>query len=328
MARVLIMNHNRDDLAGFVNALEHIGFETATTQTLLESLRSIRSHPPDCIILNPLLLDPSGVELEQVCRARGSEHPIPLLLVIRDPEGVKMMRLAKKALGEVQDFLLAPFTPEEIVTRVELILLNQEKLREIQGLARKLEGQLITDFKTSLYNDRHFDHRLREEFGRAARHSTPLSALLVDIDDFKGINDQNTYECGDRVLRSFADAIRKNIRVIDFPARIGGDEFAVLLPHTTMAEAVYIANRIREAARRSEIYGNNNERVPLSVSIGVATYHGRGIEEPRDLVGQANAALKAAKSHGKNRIWVYSEEMVYEKEGEPRFPSPEPEQAS
>lgn len=296
----------------YVAALQTIGFETILSDNLLRSIRSIREQVPDLIILNPLLLDPSGVELEQVSRARGGEDPIPLLLVIEDTDGVKAMRLAKKTLGDIQDFILKPFTPEELATRVELILLNREKLQEVHSRAKTLEGQLITDFKTTLFNDRHFEQRLREEFGRAQRHSTPLSALLLDIDNFKTVNDNNSYECGDQVLKSFAEVIRKNIRVIDFPARIGGDEFAILLPHTTMAEAVYIANRIREAVSRTEILARGF-KVRISSSIGVSTYHGRGIEDPQDLISQANAALKEAKSHGKNRIWVYSERLPYEK---------------
>ena len=309
------MNHNRLDMEPYVTALKTNGFETRISDTLLNSIRSIREYPPDLIILIPLLLDPSGVELEQISRARGSEDPIPLLLVIEDTDGVKAMRLAKKTLGEIQDFILQPFTPDELATRVELIMLNRDKLREIHGRAKHLEGQLITDFKTSLFNDRHFDQRLREEFGRAARHTTPLSCLLLDLDDFKGINDSTSYECGDQVLKSFSEIIRKNIRVIDFPARIGGDEFVILLPHTTMAEAVYIANRIREAVGRSDVLARNY-RVRISVSIGVATYHGRGIDNPQDLMTQANVALKEAKAHGKNRIWVYSEKMPLEKGGE------------
>ncbi len=313
MPRILIMNHNRDELEPFASALRNNGFETVVSDNLLRSIRSTREQEPDLIILNPLLLDPTGVELEQVSRARGNDHSIPLLLMIEDKEGVVSMRMAKKTLGEVQDFILKPFTPEELLTRVELILLNREKMREIHGKTRALEGQLITDFKTSLFNDRHFDQRLREEFGRAARHTTPLSCLLLDIDDFKGINDSTSYECGDQVLKSLAEIIRKNIRVIDFPARIGGDEFSILLPHTTMAEAVYIANRIREAVSRVDVLVKNY-RVRMSVSIGVSTYHGRGIEEARDLMSQANAALKEAKSHGKNRIWVFSERVAIEAE--------------
>ena len=311
-ARILVMNHNRDDMESDVAALRSIGLEIALSDNLLRSVRAVREKTPDLIILNPLLLDPAGVELEQVCRARGSEDPVPLLLVIEDREGVRAMRLAKKALGEVQDFILKPFTPEELATRVELILLNRSKVQEIQGRARELEGQLITDFKTSLFNDRHFHQRLREEFGRAGRHTTPLSCLLLDIDDFKAINDTTSYEVGDQVLRSLAEVIRKSIRVIDFPARIGGDEFAILLPHTTMAEAVYIANRIREAVGRGTIPSRPTQ-VQVSVSIGVATYHGRGIEDAQDLLGQANAALKEAKGHGKNRIWVYSDRIAFEK---------------
>lgn len=322
---ILLMNHNRDAMDDIVSALHAIGLEITVSDNLLRSIRAIRERKPDLIILNPLLLDPSGVELEQICRARGNEDLIPLLLIVEDADGVKAIRLAKKALGEVQDFVLKPFTPEEIVTRVELILLNREKMREIEGHAKRLEGQLITDFKTSLFNDRHFEQRLREEFGRASRHSTPLSCLLLDVDDFKTINDTMSYESGDAALRGLAEIIRKNIRVIDFPARIGGDEFSILLPHTTMAEAVYIANRIREAVSRAEIHAKG-QRIRISVSIGVGTYHGRGIESAQDLVLQANAALKEAKSHGKNRIWVFSERLDAEKAaggGEPTLSSKE-----
>ena len=114
------------------------------------------------------------------------------------------------------------------------------------------------DFKTGLLSERHFENILEVEFKRAQRHHLPLSLLLVDVDNFKGVNDTTEYDFGDQVLREVARALKKNVRETDFAARFGGDEFVLLLPHTTPAEAVHTAMRTRQTISativRSESY--------------------------------------------------------------------------
>ena len=146
---------------------------------------------------------------------------------------------------------------------------------------------------------------MRQEFQRAERHRTALSFLLLDVDDFKSVNDGCEYSFGDYVLSEFAQILRRNVRDIDHSARFGGDEFMLLLPNTTTAEAVQVAARIRNQVAR-KIFDNGSYQQRVTVSIGIDTFDGRGLSSPDDLRRRANLALKEAKKRGKNRIWLYS----------------------
>ena len=162
------------------------------------------------------------------------------------------------------------------------------------------------DFKTGLINDRHFKSIQGVEFKRAQRHNTPLSLLLIDIDDFKSVNDTTMYEFGDEVLKHVADSIKQTVRTTDFPARFGGDEFAVLLPHTAPEEAVRTAERVRDAISGMEVEKGEYSR-KVTVSIGIGAFDGRSRFSAEELRTHANKALHEAKLGGKNRVALYSE---------------------
>lgn len=164
-----------------------------------------------------------------------------------------------------------------------------------------LEKMAVTDDLTRLYNHRYFVKRLNEEFKRAKRYGTPLSCLMIDIDDFKKINDTYGHQSGDIVLQEVAKVIRNSVRETDVLARYGGEEFAVILPHTDREDAFHLANRIRVAVNsfRSGTLGGGEL---ITVSIGVSTYPGSGVEDMDDLVRRADDGLYQAKGRGKDIV--------------------------
>lgn len=157
------------------------------------------------------------------------------------------------------------------------------------------------DGLTGLYVRRYFDTRLREELERARRFGTAFSLLLLDIDDFKRMNDTLGHAAGDRVLREVAQSTRAGLRAIDIPARYGGEEFAYILPRTQLLEAHGVAERIRQdvAATRVEASGRT---LSVTVSIGVACYPESGEGDAAALVERADMALYRAKAAGKDRV--------------------------
>jgi diguanylate cyclase (GGDEF)-like protein len=146
---------------------------------------------------------------------------------------------------------------------------------------------------------------LELEWKRAQRYQNPLSLLLVDVDDFKGVNDATDYGFGDDVLRRVADALKATIRETDFAARFGGDEFCALLPQTTPAEAVQTALRIRQRISGMTVQRGAFQRA-ITVSIGVDSYDGRSASSVETLRRNANRALQEAKRRGKNQVWLFS----------------------
>lgn len=178
------------------------------------------------------------------------------------------------------------------------------KRREVEKMLLKSEEnykyQSITDDLTQLYNSRYFYKKLEEEIDRLIRYKQPMSLLLIDIDDFKKINDRYGHLAGDKVLKLVGKIIRNFLRKTDTPYRYGGEEFAVLLPGTEVEAAINVAERIRKGFETEDFALITNERVNISVSIG-ATQFKTG-EELGSLIKRADDALYAAKQNGKNRV--------------------------
>ena len=165
-----------------------------------------------------------------------------------------------------------------------------------------LHHQAISDVLTDLYDRRYFDQALRRETERCRRYGTPVSILLVDLDDFKDVNDRFGHRAGDEVLRRMGDLIRAHVRGADLPCRVGGDEFAIILTDTPQPEAIRMAHRLRLGVAtwfsQHEVHGR---MLNLTMSGGVATMplDAGGAEE---LYAGADQALYEAKRRGANQV--------------------------
>lgn len=177
-------------------------------------------------------------------------------------------------------------------------MLNQQLLEQIQKvdeLNLALNELARTDPLTGLHNRRAFDDGLELELAVVERTQSPLSLLVLDVDHFKQINDSFGHDAGDKVLRSIAQVLSGCVRIIDIVARVGGEEFAVILPHTDATGAHEVAQRMRVAVAQASWLVQ-----PTTVSIGAASL--RNAETASSLVARADAALYAAKKSGRNRV--------------------------
>lgn len=165
-----------------------------------------------------------------------------------------------------------------------------------RGLVEQMRRMAALDGLTGLANRRAFDEALRAEVNRSGRTGEPLSLVLLDVDHFKAVNDTYGHQAGDDVLRRVGQALRGG-RTTDLPARYGGEEFAVLLPGCGAADALVVADRLREAIGRA------GTRPPVTASAGVATLDSPTVGAPR-LVALADAALYEAKRTGRDRSVV------------------------
>jgi diguanylate cyclase (GGDEF)-like protein len=181
----------------------------------------------------------------------------------------------------------------------ELATLNAELLEANRALAQAA----VTDGLTGLKNHRAFQEALHSAAQMAERLQQPLSLIMFDIDHFKQFNDTFGHPAGDELLRQVAQVLRESARAYDVAARYGGEEFALLLPNTTLEQAVQVAERLRQQIRAIE-----NPHAPVSASFGVATYR-RGTP-PATLVYEADAALYRAKRSGRDQVCVYQPEAA------------------
>jgi diguanylate cyclase (GGDEF)-like protein len=170
-------------------------------------------------------------------------------------------------------------------------------------LARRfgeLNDRAQTDALTGLANRRALDERLEEEVDRAQRHGTHLSLVLIDIDDFKKVNDRFGHQSGDDVLRAVAPIFAGTLRELDLAGRFGGEEFAVVLPGTTVAGARGVAEQIRKAFAQVAVKGPSGELIRVTASFGAAEFP--SCPSIKTLIEHADVALYEAKRAGKNRV--------------------------
>ena len=163
-----------------------------------------------------------------------------------------------------------------------------------------VQRQAITDDLTSLVNRRRFIEALDAEIERARRFGSALTIVLADLDNFKQVNDEFGHHGGDVVLRAFADLIRSHVRDVDVSGRIGGEEFAILLPDTDAVGAARVAERMRTSLNEVAIPLSEGAAVHVASSFGVAELQAGQTGE--DLLRAADGALYRAKDEGKNRV--------------------------
>ncbi|MEK6611767.1 MAG: GGDEF domain-containing protein, partial [Gemmatimonadota bacterium] len=159
-----------------------------------------------------------------------------------------------------------------------------------------------TDSLTLVLNRRALTVRLASELERARRYDSVITLLMVDLDNFKLVNDTHGHLVGDDVLRDVAALLQHAVRTMDVVARYGGEEFVVVLPETSLAGATTFAERIRENVEAATFAGSRGEPLKLTASIGVSSYPSTTVQTVDDLFARADEALYRAKADGRNRV--------------------------
>ncbi len=187
---------------------------------------------------------------------------------------------------------------EQLNAQIKLRLEAEKALRESELKYRDLS---ITDGLTQLFNPRHFHKVLSAELDRAKRYDTPVSLLLLDIDNFKRFNDEFGHQEGNMVLVEVAKIMRESIRESDSAYRYGGEEFSVILVGTSSQGAIMVAERIRKSMEQRAFHPTPEQPVHVTISLGVAQYAPG--EEATELVARADRNMYVAKQKGKNQVY-------------------------
>lgn len=172
-----------------------------------------------------------------------------------------------------------------------------------RSLRHKAEEEAIRDPLTGLFSRREFERRIEMEFERAKRYRRDLALLMVDLDDFKHINDTYGHQCGDRVLTKVAEQLHHKTRVSDTVCRFGGEEFVVILPETGLHDSLLVANRIREEIKQSP-FQTDTASFTVTASIGISSTTTRVYASYTELLSDADEMLYVAKNNGKDRVEI------------------------
>lgn len=287
-----------EDDPGVLASVERLlrkDFQVLCGHTSEDAAQLIERHPDAAIVLTDLRL-PGGKGGLEVLWLAQNKIPDAVRAVISGTVDISDMMAAINT-SLVHRFVLKPWDNEYFRLQMREALSSHSILRE----KRQLEILSITDPVTSLKNHRYFQDRLRIEIERAARHARPLSLAMLDLDHFKKVNDDLGHPVGDLLLRAVAFRFLDQVRVIDTVARYGGEEFAVLMPDTTFADAIKVADRLRAAVGSQLFVFPKCPSISITVSIGVATCPDQAPFHPQELIHKADQALYQAKGQGRNQ---------------------------
>jgi two-component system, cell cycle response regulator len=291
MSRVLVID---DDRLQFRLVQQHFknfangAYELDWSDTYEEGLARLLTGSYAVCLLDYRLGERDGLQLIREAAESGCRTPI-VFLTAESSENIDIQAMEAGAL----DYLVkGEITPRSLERSLRYALKLGETLEALRRLATR-------DELTGLANRREYDRILAEEEERAKRFGQPLSLVVIDIDRFKSVNDTHGHGAGDAVLREAALRIAGTIRSVDRAARIGGEEFALILVQTDRASAMEVANRAIAAVSRSPILAGADLKLVVTASAGVAELPGDAMNAG-ELFAAADQALYAAKARGRN----------------------------
>jgi diguanylate cyclase (GGDEF)-like protein len=284
--RVLIVEDDADLADLYAEALEAEGMRATVVSDPMSVMAPLTRFQPDLILMDLYMPGCTGPELAAVLRQQEGYIGTPIVYLSTE-EGVEQQIAAINAGGD--EFLTKPIAPGYLVAAVEA--------RTRRG--RLLATRIAYDGLTGLLNHSHLKQQIEIELAQAGRERWQVSYAMIDIDRFKAINDTFGHAGGDRLLKSLARLLRQRLRRSDVLGRYGGDELAVLFPHTDGPTARRVLDEIRDSFSRLRLTAGDRE-MTATLSCGVAVYPAS--PSAQELIEAADAALYEAKGGGRNRV--------------------------
>lgn len=296
----MVVDDDKDNVMLVARTLEYEGFRVETANTGEEAMERLTRTSPDLILLDINMPGMGGLEALKQIRAR---EPYTWVIFVSARNATNDIILGLDTGAD--DYLCKPFEPLELLARVRAQLRIKDVTDKLAAANAKLQALVDIDDLTGLYNMRSIYTKLENEIGRARRNKMAVAVIMLDLDNFKRVNDSHDHLFGSFVLSEVGKIIRNNIRGVDFGARYGGDEFLIALSDTTAEGASLFAERLRKVIMAT-LFQKDRDSMRLTGSFGVGVYDS-SLEQisARDLVRSADHALYEAKRSGKNRVCAF-----------------------
>lgn len=252
----------------------------------------------DLLVVSLNLKDSDGLRLCSQLRSLERTRHLPILVIVEPNDTARLLRGLD--IG-INDYLVRPVNLEELRARVGTQIKRKRFADHLQHRFEENVEAAVTDGLTGLYNRRYLDSHLKTLVSEAERQSKPLSALMVDIDFFKAVNDTYGHDAGDAVLREFSARVRSCVRGIDLVCRMGGEEFVVIMPDTDLTKAYFVGERVRRMIADKEFVVESDMSISITASVGIASLC-RVDDSGEALLKRADQALYCAKRDGRNRV--------------------------
>ncbi len=286
-----------EDMPGMV-------FDILLAQRLQIALHLLEAKKPDIILVDLELPDSRGLETFQSLKQVAREVPIIIYSGLEDEESA----LEALRLG-AQDYLVkGQFDSRHLLRVIRYALERHRILSELNQAGRALERLITIDPLTSLLNRRGFDQALHEETARLRRRGETAFALLLDLDDFRSVNDTLGHVAGDILLKEIGAKIENSFRSTHIVARIGGNEFVILLSEIRQAEALLVAEKLRLAVAQSPVAISQGENVFVSCSMGMTELEG-DMDSVDELLQLLRLSMARSKKNGKNKVSIHTQSV-------------------
>lgn len=296
---ILILDDNIKMLETISDILSEEGYKITTADNLSLAKRNITRKFYHLALVDLKLADGTGIDLLREIKKASSETMVIIFTAFASLE---------TAISAMQEgafsYLQKPLNMDELKIAIKKALASQELSLENKILISRLKKLSLKDPQTGLYNYRYLMERLVSEFKRAKRYVLPLSAIVLDIDYFKSINEVYGHGYGDCILKEFAAFLNSRVRSNDIVVRYGGEEFVVLMPDTFKQGAVAFGTRLLEAFKR-HIFDPRGKKIRLKMSMGVSSFPEDGIDVSSGLLDAGDKALREAKEHGGNSLVAF-----------------------
>jgi two-component system, cell cycle response regulator len=303
MRRVMVVDDDRENVDLLT---EYLVKEGHTVQSAVDgeaALHRLRAWKPHLILLDVNMPKMSGIELIPKIRNLTQDEYASIILISAN---MTVEDVTKGLEAGADDYLTKPFRAQDLISRIRAMLRLKEVQDALKRANHRIEELNSTDDLTNLMNMRSVYRRGEEEIVRAKRFRKPVSSLLLNLDGFSSVNQSYGFVVGSHVLKEVAMRIKQSLRAIDLVARVGADEFFILLCETDLAGAEFVAERVRDSIQSSP-FKNDKQSIRLTATIGVAGLTpDQTNQRMSDLLHITTEALRSAKANGSNRIEVYS----------------------
>lgn len=290
---VLVCENSQVQLRILSEAVRDAGYEVHTASNAEDALKLLNLMPIDIFLTGIEVGTTSGLEACWLLKSNPETETVYTIVVTASGQE---KRLEESLDAGADDFIRKPVNMTELRARLRAATRLVRMQKQFRHMAE-------TDALTGAANRRAFMQYLDTLVDRARRQDAPLAAVMVDLDHFKRTNDTYGHAVGDKVLVQTVRQVQSCLRDCDMLGRLGGEEFAVVLPGATAASAVAAAERIREAIAAVDVRVDNGDRIPVTASLGVAVLEGdKMMETAEGLLHAADEALYAAKAGGRNRV--------------------------
>lgn len=290
---ILAVDDAKDTLMFIEFDLQEHGYNIITVDSGVKALAELANTEVDLILLDIYMPDVSGLQTLINIRKEEKYDNIPVIMLSASDDEDEIVNALDFGAA---DYVTKPYITKVLLARIRTAIRLKEKNAELENLA-------LTDYLTNLNNRKCFyDVANKAIYQRGRRGGSPVVIVIIDIDYFKAINDQYGHDVGDIVLKDFSQLMVDSFREYDTIARIGGEEFAVCMPHTSMKDAKLACERFRKKVANHQFTSGESQQVlSVTTSIGISSNHQR-VYSLDELLKLADEALYQAKNRGRNQV--------------------------